>query len=130
MRTLVLDQHDRRREAAETVGLSFVRIKALRHVAETPSTLSVLAEALAVDRPYATVVVDELQKRGLVRRDPLPTDRRCKIVSATDAGRELAARAGRILGEPPPELRALSGADLTELDRILGLLVQEPERDR
>jgi DNA-binding MarR family transcriptional regulator len=130
MRSLVLDQHDRRRDAAEALGLSFVRIKALRRVAETPSTLSDLADALAVDRPYATVVVDELQKRGLVRRDPHPGDRRCKVVSATEAGHEAAAVASAILGEPPPEVRALPEADLAELDRILGVLVQDPQRAR
>jgi DNA-binding MarR family transcriptional regulator len=130
MRSLVLDRHDRRREAADALGLSFVRIKALRRVAETPSTLSDLADALAVDRPYATVVVDELQKRGLVRREPHPGDRRCKVVSATEAGQEAAAAASAILGEPPPGVRALPEADLAELDRILGVLVQDPERAR
>ncbi|GAA2859439.1 MarR family winged helix-turn-helix transcriptional regulator [Pseudonocardia halophobica] len=122
MRALVVDQHDRRREACEAVGLSFVRVKALLEVAREPGTLSDLADRLSVDRPYATVVVDELQKRGLVRREHHPDDRRCKIVSATPDGLRAAATARAILGDPPPVLRALPAEDLAQLDRILAAL--------
>lgn len=122
MRALVVDQHDRRREACEAVGLSFVRVKALLEVAREPGTLSELADRLSVDRPYATVVVDELQKRGLVSREHHPDDRRCKIVSATPDGRRAAATARAILGDPPPVLRALPAEDLAQLDRILAAL--------
>jgi DNA-binding MarR family transcriptional regulator len=122
MRALVVDQHDRRREACEAVGLSFVRVKALLEVAREPGTLSELADRLSVDRPYATVVVDELQKRGLVRREHHPDDRRCKIVSATAEGERAAATARAILGDPPPALRALPPEDLAHLDRILASL--------
>ncbi|MFR9803476.1 MarR family winged helix-turn-helix transcriptional regulator [Pseudonocardia sp. RS010] len=122
MRALVLDQHDRRREACEAVGLSFVRVKALLEVARAPGTLSELADRLSVDRPYATVVVDDLQRRGLVGREHHPEDRRCKIVSATAEGERAAATARAILGDPPPALRALPPGDLAHLDRILAAL--------
>ncbi|MEU7814647.1 MarR family transcriptional regulator [Pseudonocardia sp. NPDC049154] len=122
MRALVVDQHDRRREACEAVGLSFVRVKALLEVAREPGTLSDLADRLSVDRPYATVVVDELQRRGLVRREHHPDDRRCKIVSVTPDGLRTAATARAILGDPPQALRALPAEDLAQLDRILAAL--------
>ncbi|GAA1831368.1 hypothetical protein GCM10009836_06630 [Pseudonocardia ailaonensis] len=120
MRALVIDQHDRRRAAADAVGLSPVRVRALLEVVREPAMLSDLAERLSVDRPYATVVVDDLQRRGLVRRVPHAADRRCKIVSATTEGIEAAARASAIMNDPPAELRSLAAADLAELDRVLG----------
>jgi DNA-binding MarR family transcriptional regulator len=122
MRALVVDRHDRRREVCEVVGLSFVRVKALLEVARAPGTLSDLADRLSVDLPYATVVVDELQKRGLVRREHHPDDRRCKVVSATPDGKRAAATAHAILTDPPPVLRALPPEDLAHLDRILASL--------
>lgn len=126
MRALVLDHHDRRAAASEALGLSFIRIKALRHVADAPVLVSDLAASLAIDRPYATLVVDDLENRGLVERRVDPADRRCKIVTATPAGRRAARTADRILGEPPAALRKLPSRDQATLRRILvGLLSQE-----
>ncbi|WP_338051702.1 MarR family transcriptional regulator [Pseudonocardia acidicola] len=119
MRALVLDQHDRRREVSETLGMSFIRAKALRQVVAEPMTMRELADRLNTDPPYVTVVVDDLERRGLVRRMAHPGDRRCKVVTATSAGADAAAVAERILGRPPQALRSLCAADLAELDRIL-----------
>ncbi|WP_377271797.1 MarR family winged helix-turn-helix transcriptional regulator [Peterkaempfera sp. SMS 1(5)a] len=122
IRALVLEEHDRRREVVDALGMSFIRIKALRRLAGRPATLRALAADLATDAPYTTVVVDDLARRGLVERSPHPDDRRAKIVTVTEAGRAAAAEADRILGEPPAPLLALDPADVAELDRILALL--------
>ncbi|WP_079063511.1 MarR family winged helix-turn-helix transcriptional regulator [Streptacidiphilus griseoplanus] len=122
IRALVLEEHDRRREVVDALGMSFIRIKALRRLASRPATLRALAADLTIDPPYTTVVVDDLARRGLVERSPHPDDRRAKIVSVTEAGRAAAAHADRILGEPPAPLLALDPADVAELDRILALL--------
>lgn len=119
MRELVMERHDRRRQASEAVGLGFGRLKVLLRVAREPATLSALAERLLIDRPYVTVIVDELERRGFVTRTQHTRDRRCKIVALTVEGRAAVATVEAILGEPPPELRALPAADLAELDRIL-----------
>jgi DNA-binding MarR family transcriptional regulator len=74
---------------------------------------------LGIDPPNATVVVDDLESQGLVRRRPHPTDRRAKVVEATRKGRDMARRADAILGTPPPALSALSSKDLEALRRIL-----------
>jgi DNA-binding MarR family transcriptional regulator len=71
-------------------------------------------------QPDATVVVDDLEARGLVRRRPHPTDRRAKLVEATRKGKDLARRADDILGTPPAALSALTPEDLETLRRILG----------
>ncbi|MFG1806196.1 MarR family winged helix-turn-helix transcriptional regulator [Streptomyces sp. NPDC049040] len=127
LRALVLERNERRKEVAEALGMSFFRVKALRRIAARPSRMSELATELSSDRPYLTLLVDDLEKRGLVERNQHPTDRRCKIVSATAAGLATAARANAILGTPPPALLELSAADLAALDRITTALAALPE---
>jgi len=122
MRTLVLDRHDRRAQVAERLQMSFIRAKALLRIATGPLTMRELAAAIAIDPPYATVVVDDLERRRLVRRGPHPDDRRVKLVSLTAAGRRAAETAERILDEPPDFLGRLSDDDLAALARILLVL--------
>jgi DNA-binding MarR family transcriptional regulator len=118
MSALVLDQ-DRRAAVSEELGLSFARVRALRRLATQPHTLRALAERLAADPPYVTLMVDDLEQRGLVHRMPHPQDRRAKLVELTAAGRAAAARAEAILDEPPAALRALPAKDLAALVRSL-----------
>jgi DNA-binding MarR family transcriptional regulator len=121
LRATVLD-NDRRREVCDALGMSFVRVKALHRIAGGPCRLSELAEHLIIDRPYATLVVDDLVRRGLVERTPHPTDRRCRIAAVTEAGAAAAERAERILGTPPAAMRELPPEDLAALDRITARL--------
>ena len=118
MSELVLD-HQRRREVSEAVGLSFARTRAVRRVAAKPMSMGELAALLGIDRPNATVLVDELEEQGLVRRRPHPTDRRAKLVEATPKGKQLAKRANEILDTPPAALSALGAEDLEALRRVL-----------
>jgi DNA-binding MarR family transcriptional regulator len=78
-----------------------------------------LADLLGIDRPNATVVVDNLEAQGLARRTPHPTDRRAKLVEATRKGKTLARKAEDILGRPPAALSELQQKDLDALKRIL-----------
>jgi len=118
MRALVLD-HDRRRAVADALGLSFARVRALLKLQAGPLTLRELAERLTTDRPYATLIVDDLERRGFVVRAVDPHDRRVKRVTLTAEGSAAAAKAKRLLDEPPAALRALPAADLEALARIL-----------
>ncbi|MDQ0576520.1 MarR family winged helix-turn-helix transcriptional regulator [Agromyces albus] len=52
-----------------------------------------LAEFLRLDPSQVVALVDGLQARGLVRREPDPSDRRANVVVITDDGRDLFARA-------------------------------------
>ncbi|GAA4369481.1 MarR family transcriptional regulator [Actinomadura sp. NPDC048032] len=127
LRVLLHERGDRRREVTDALGMSFFRVKALRYVAaaSAPLTLRDLAERLLTDRPYVTLVVDDLVGRGLVERTENPADRRSKIVTATAAGRAAAAEAERILDTPPPSLYDLPAEDLAVLDRVAARLVSE-----
>lgn len=53
-----------------------------------------LARALAMGSNHVTMVLDQLQARGLAERRPHPHDRRRRRVHPTDAGRQSAARVG------------------------------------
>jgi DNA-binding MarR family transcriptional regulator len=122
MAHLVLESDDRRREVVDATGLSFVRTKALRRLAKRPMRMSELAAELVVDKPYTTVIVDDLERRGLVVRATAPDDRRAKVVALTEQGRETARLADEILARPPQALVALPAAEMAELDGLLAKL--------
>jgi DNA-binding MarR family transcriptional regulator len=123
MSDLVLD-HQRRRQVSEAVGLSFARTRAVRRVADKPMSMGELAATLDIDRPNATVLVDDLEAQGLVRRRPHPTDRRTKMVEATRKGKNIATRANAILSTPPGALSALRTEDLKALRRVLASIAR------
>jgi DNA-binding MarR family transcriptional regulator len=128
MADLVLN-NERRREVSEQVGLSFGKIRALRRIARRPMPMSELASLLTVDPPNLTPVVDDLERAGLVERQPHPTDRRVKLVVATPEGAALAHTADEILARPPARLCALPAKELESLVRILALLQADPTPD-
>jgi DNA-binding MarR family transcriptional regulator len=111
--------HDRKIEVSESLGMSWTRVLALRRLVAQPLTLRALAAELTADPPYVTLMVDDLEGRGLVRRGPHPDDRRAKLVGLTRAGRTAAARAERMIDEPPTSLRKLTGDELTTLLGVL-----------
>jgi DNA-binding MarR family transcriptional regulator len=123
MSEIALD-HDRKVAVSEALGLSWARVLALRRLATQPHTMRALAARLAADPPYVTLIVDDLEARGLVQRMPHPEDRRAKLVELTAAGRAAAARADAILDEPPPALRDVSAHDLAALLRVLERLAR------
>ncbi|NUR93098.1 MAG: MarR family transcriptional regulator [Nonomuraea sp.] len=123
LRILLQERGDRRREVTEALGMSFFRVKALRALARDPMTLRDLADRLLTDRPYTSLVVEDLASRGLVERTANPADRRSKIVKVTEAGAEVAASAETILNRPPAALYELPEEDLAALDRIAAHLL-------
>jgi DNA-binding MarR family transcriptional regulator len=130
MRTLVLDLHDRRGAVSEAIGMSYLRAKALRLLLAGPLPMRDLCAALVTDPPYISVIVDDLEKRGLVEREVNPVDRRSKLVRITAAGRAVARTADRIQSAPPQPLGSLTDAEVKTLDRILRKLVEQSHPDR
>ncbi|PWI43111.1 MarR family transcriptional regulator [Streptomyces sp. ICBB 8177] len=123
LHTLLHETHDRRKEVGAALGMSFNRVKALRRIARGPITLRALADWMVIDAPYATLIVDDLARRGLVERTANPADGRSKLVRLTEAGEAEASRADAILGTPPDALLSLPPEDLAALDRIVGKLL-------
>jgi DNA-binding MarR family transcriptional regulator len=122
LRALVLERDDGRREVSEALGMSFVRVKALRRIAAGPLAMRDLVTALGTDPPYTTLVVDDLERRGLVTRAPDPHDRRVKIVSVTPEGRRVGRKADAILARVPESFHRLSEAELATLHTLLSNL--------
>ncbi|OJU09816.1 MAG: MarR family transcriptional regulator [Caulobacterales bacterium 68-7] len=52
-----------------------------------------VGEALRVQRPNLVAIIDQLEARGLVRRDPSPSDRRSHALRLTAAGESLLKQA-------------------------------------
>ncbi len=125
IRAVVVDRNERRREVCEALDLSFIRVKALLALQAGPLTLGELAAALSIDRPYTTLTVHELERRGLAERTVHPDDRRSKLVELTASGRTAARLADDMLNRPPAALVALDPADLATLERITAYLAGE-----
>lgn len=85
--------------------------------------LKELADRLRIAPRSATEVVDQLETKALVRREPDPTDRRATLIVATDAGKELFANIQAQRRDKSSEYFArLNEHDRAELARILSLL--------
>ena len=125
MQTFVTGQ-DRRRALRAALDLGPDKAELLIRLTRAPMTLREIAQAVDVDPSAATVGVDRLERRGLVRRGAHPDDSRRKLVHLTEAGRHAAATAERILAAPPPALATLAGPDLAALTRIFALLNAGP----
>ncbi|WP_232668718.1 MarR family winged helix-turn-helix transcriptional regulator [Pseudonocardia sp. TRM90224] len=87
--------------------------------------LSALADHLGIAPRSTTEVVDALQDRGLVERQPDPQDRRATLVVLTPGGSE-AAQAMREARAAESEsfFNELNAEDRADLTRILGTLRQ------
>lgn len=123
MASLVHDNRDNwKRAVIERTGLPFSRIRILSRLARRSMTVKEIAHAATIDAPAATVAVNDLEDRGLVVRETDPTNRRCKTVSLTDAGRDMARRIDTTDDPAPDALSALDEADLQKLQSLLAKL--------
>ncbi len=75
--------------AMEEADVSITQAKTLRALAEAdePMSLGAVSETLGLSLPAISRVVDALVRRGLVKREEDPRDRRSKLVTATARGR-------------------------------------------
>jgi DNA-binding MarR family transcriptional regulator len=120
MASLVIDNRDGwKRAVVEQAGLPFSRIRILMRLNRRSMTVKQLAHAATMDAPATTVAVNDLEARGLVVRETDPTNRRCKVVSLTDAGREMMHMIDAVDDPAPNALAALDDTQLKELKAII-----------
>ena len=112
-----------RRKVSDATGLPFSRVRALWRLERGPRTLSELADDMGTDAPAATVLINALEERGLVKRTPHPTDRRAKLVSLTAGGRRMVDIVEKITDQPPEALESLPTEELKRLRRTLEKLL-------
>lgn len=111
---------------AENLTISqFGVLEAIHHLG--PMHQHRLGQKILKSGGNMTLVIDNLQKRGLVEREQDPADRRCITVRLTEAGRELILKMfPRHVGIVVEEFSVLTldeQAQLAALCRKLGLAV-------
>ncbi|MBF9070093.1 MarR family winged helix-turn-helix transcriptional regulator [Streptacidiphilus fuscans] len=80
-------------EALRPIGLETTGAGLLLNLHQLgPLTQRQLIDLTGNDKSSMVRYIDGLEQRGLVRREPHPTDRRAHLVTPTDAGREVLAR--------------------------------------
>ena len=120
---LVHDHRDGwKRVVVDQSGLPFSRIRILQRLRRSPLTVKQVAAAATVDAPAATVAINDLEDRGLVVRQVDPANRRCKMVSLTDAGREMMAAIDAVDDPAPDVLVALDHSELSTLRALIDKL--------
>ena len=82
-------------------------------------TMKELAQRMACDASFITVIADTLERQGLVRREPSQRDRRVKNLVLTPAG--IAAKE-RLMRELATRMPWCTGLDDTERHCFLSLL--------
>lgn len=102
-------------QAVAEFGISLREYVVMTEVQSAPgrSQLAV-ARAAAVDKSMMVTAVDRLEARGLLVREPLPSDRRVRALSLTDEGRRVLSEANsavraaemQLLAVLPPTRRA------------------------
>ncbi|MBT2471499.1 MarR family transcriptional regulator [Streptomyces sp. ISL-66] len=114
--------------AAARHGLTSTQAKVLAQL-KGPLPMRGLAALLVCDASNVTGIVDRLEARELVRREPDPVDRRVKNVVATDAGRDVIRRVREEMQATHGALDALDDAESATLHALLERLRPTLEKD-
>lgn len=108
----------------QEIGLNLSEASVLAKAQESgPAMQADLAKHMGVGRAAMGSVVDSLEARGLVERQPKPGDRRVWLVASTAAGEEVAKQINKIDESLRAELRAgISRKERRELTQLLNRL--------
>jgi DNA-binding MarR family transcriptional regulator len=108
---------------AAAAGLSTAQVNALLSLSPGEAVpMRSLAARLDYDASNLSVLVDRLERRGVVERRPDPGDRRVKALALTPEGERLRAEFWRDLVEDPGPLAPLADSDLQALATLLAVL--------
>jgi DNA-binding MarR family transcriptional regulator len=114
------------RSCAEELELTQNEANALWVLAASGAlTTKDLARRLDIDPANASTMLTRLVRRGLVRREPAPTDRRRRVVSLTERGTETRLRLAHCVGERQPSFRALTTDELAAFRDMLRRVASE-----
>ncbi len=102
--------------------LNLSQASILGFLAGGPASQTQIASSLGIGRAAAGSIVDTLEKRGLVERQPVPNDRRVWLVAATKSGAGLAKPVQEVDRVLRTELRA--GISRHERQLLAELLVR------
>jgi DNA-binding MarR family transcriptional regulator len=122
LRTLLGRQRRRFLIAASELDLHPAQAGALLQLT-SPLPMNELAAVLACDNSNVTGLVDRLEARGLVARQPNPDDRRVKRVVLTTAGTRMRMELLDRIAQPPAGLANMAPAEQRQLRDLLRRLV-------
>jgi DNA-binding MarR family transcriptional regulator len=115
-------------ESARGYGLTVQQGQLLCVLMAQPYGMGELGATLGLEKSSLTGLVDRAVRRGLVRREPVPDDRRAVQVVLTGEGRALAADFYAATCRRVDELAAgLPAADRDRLAALLGRVVRDNE---
>src|SRR5579859_1307681 len=114
LRTLFAHQRRRFLVAASDLDLHPAQAGVLLQL-ETPLPMRHLAAILGCDNSNITGLVDRLETRGLVSRQPSPDDRRVRHIVLTPAGRRLRDQLLDRVGRPTAGLDRLEALEQVQL---------------
>jgi MarR family transcriptional regulator, organic hydroperoxide resistance regulator len=90
---------------------------------EPVRTQAALAQAIGADKTRIIPILDDLQDRGLIRREPDPDDRRVRLVSLTAKGRRVRTSAQTAIQRQEERMLArVPAADRRAFLRVLRTL--------
>jgi DNA-binding MarR family transcriptional regulator len=122
LRTLFQRQRRRFLSAASELDLHPAQAGALLQLA-TPLPMHELAALLGCDNSNVTGLVDRLEARGFVSREPGIEDRRVKHVVLTEAGGQMRAELLARVGAPAGGLALLADPEQRQLRDLLRRVV-------
>ncbi|MFE3449530.1 MarR family winged helix-turn-helix transcriptional regulator [Nonomuraea sp. NPDC059194] len=105
--------------AAADRQLTALQAKALVLLAREPLPMRRMAELFQCDPSNVTGIVDRLERRGLVSREPSAADRRVKSVTLTEEGKGVVEELKGVLGFAAEPLAALTEAERVQLRALL-----------
>lgn len=115
LRELVASEFDRGLRSFEINRSMYFLLATLVMSPTGARRLNYLSRYLLVHPTTITLLVDQLEKRGMVKRMPDPKDRRASLATLTPAGRAVMKEATRALAEAGYGLGAVSDRELRQL---------------
>ena len=110
-------------EAGACEGISLRQVAALRGIQEGITSPGDLARLWRVTPAVITGILDRLERRGLVRREPDPADRRRQRLALSPEGEQIGQNVDHLLtGALAERLASRSLHELAELQRSLHVL--------
>ncbi|MFB9722298.1 MarR family winged helix-turn-helix transcriptional regulator [Planobispora longispora] len=130
MGEIAVRYNKRYEEAAARHQLTALQAKALVLVAAEPLPMRRMARLFNCDPSNVTGIVDRLEARGFLRREPDPADRRVKNVTLTPEGRQVVRELRQSLGFAAAPLAALTESERIQLrDLLKRMLAADTDTD-
>ena len=110
----------------EALGISASQLATLQHVSRSPGcSLTNLANLLDLNKSAVTGLVQRMERDGILRRVPDPSDGRASLLYVTPKGEGLRARSGALIQRLNGELtKGFEPREVEVVVRFLNALIE------